>query len=134
MISTKGVYFRWLLIFVGFIALGAILASLSKDDFSGYLVVLIGIVMLVLNLVKLVQIKKLEKICIVVQAKFVSIEQESVGYRNPRFAVTFEFEQDGKKIRLKTKGIYFAHDVSGLSDLSLITVGYTEDFRNVITL
>ena len=134
MISTKGVYFRWLLIFVGFIILGVILASLSKDDVSGYIIVLIGLVMSILNLVKLVQVKRLEKICIVVQAKFVSIEKDTVGLRNPRFAVTFEFEQDDKKIRLKTKGIYFAHDVSGLCDLSTITIGYTEDFRQVITL
>ena len=134
MISTKGVYIRWLLIFVIFIVGGAMLAVLSKDDFSGYFIVLIGLIMFILNLVKIVQTKRLEKICNVVQAKFVGVEKDTVGWRNPRFAVTFEFQQGDKKIRVKTKGIYFSHDISGLCDLSLVTIGYTKDFRQVITL
>lgn len=48
--------------------------------------------------------------------------------------ITFEFERGDKKIRLKTSGIYFASDVSGLCDSSVITIGYTEDFCQVITL
>lgn len=134
MISTKGVYIRWLLIFVIFIVGGAMLAVLSKDDFSGYFIVLIGLIMFILNLVKIVQTKRLEKICNVVQAKFVGVEKDTVGWRNPRFAVTFEFQQGDKKIRVKTKGIYFSRDISGLCDLSLVTIGYTKDFRQVITL
>ena len=134
MISTKGVYIRWLLIFVIFIVVGVILAVLSKGDVSGYFIVLIGLIMSILNLVKIVQTKRLEKICNVVQAKFVGVEKDTVGRRNPRFAITFEFQQGDKKIRVKTKGIYFSRDISGLCDLSLITIGYTKDFRQVITL
>ena len=134
MISTKGVYIRWLLIFVIFIVLGVILAVLSKGDVSGYFIVLIGLIMSILNLVKIVQTKRLEKICNVVQAKFVGVEKDTVGWRNPRFAITFEFQQGDKKIRVKTKGIYFACDISGLCDLSLVTIGYTKDFRQVLTL
>ena len=134
MISTKGVYIRWLLIFVVFIVVGVILAVLSKGEISGIFIVLIGLVMSILNLVKIVQTKRLEKICNVVQAKFVGVEKDTVGWRNPRFAITFEFEQGDQKIRVKTKGIYFAHDVSGLCDLSVVTIGYTKDFRQAITL
>ena len=134
MISTKGVYIRWLLIFVIFIVVGVILAVLSKGDVFGYFIVLIGLIMSILNLVKIVQTKRLEKICNVVQAKFVGVEKDTVGWRNPRFAITFEFQQGDKKIRVKTKGIYFACDISGLCDLSLVTIGYTKDFRQVLTL
>lgn len=134
MISTKGVYIRWLLIFVIFIVVGVILAVLSKGHVFGYFIVLIGLIMSILNLVKIVQTKRLEKICNVVQAKFVGVEKDTVGWRNPRFAITFEFQQGDKKIRVKTKGIYFACDISGLCDLSLVTIGYTKDFRQVLTL
>lgn len=134
MISTKGVYLRWLLIFLIFIVVGVILAVLSKGDLSGYCIVLIGLIMSIVNLVKILQIKRLEKRCNIVQAKFVGVEKDTVGWRNPRFAVTFEFQQGDKEIRVKTRGIYFASDVSGLCDLSLVTIGYTKDFRQVITL
>ena len=134
MISTKGVYIRWLLIFVIFTVVGVILTVLSKGDISGYFIVFICFIMCIINLVKIMQIKRLEKTCNVVQAKFVSIEKDTIGWRNPRFAVTFEFQKGDKKIRIKTKGIYFARDISGLSDLSLVTIGYTNDFRQVITL
>ena len=97
MISTKGVYIRWLLIFVIFIVVGVILAVLSKGDVFGYFIVLIGLIMSILNLVKIVQTKRLEKICNVVQAKFVGVEKDTVGWRNPRFAITFEFQQGDKK-------------------------------------
>ena len=134
MISTKGVYIRWLLIFVIFTVVGVILTVLSKGDISGYFIVFICFIMCIINLVKIMQIKRLEKTCNVVQAKFVGVEKDTVGWRNPRFAVTFEFQQGDKKIRVKTRGIYFASDVSGLCDLSLVTIGYTKDFRQVITL
>ena len=134
MISTKGVYARWLLIFAIFIVVGVILAVLSEGEVAGYFIAFVGLAMSILNLVKIVQTKRLEKICTFVQAKFVGVEKDTVGWRNPRFAVTFEFQKDDKKIRVKTEGIYFARDVSGLCDLSLVTIGYTKDFRQVITL
>ena len=133
MISTRGVYVRWLFTFVAFMVIGLILAVLSKGEVSGYLIIFLGLVMAVWNLVKILKIKRLEKTCKVVQAKFVGIEKATAGWKNPRFAITFEFEQGDRKIRVKTDGIYFARDVSGLCDSSVVTIGYTEDFTKVIT-
>ena len=133
MISTKGVYVRWLAAFIA-LALVCGVLTIASRDFRVLIALSLCLIVAIINAIQIIKVKKLEKQCKKCDAKFVGIEKATAGWKNPRFSVIVEFELGDKKIRIKTRGIYFARDISGLTDGSVIRIGYTEVWEQAITL
>lgn len=133
MISTKSVYVRWLATFMA-LALVCGALAIASHNLSLLLALALCLIIAIINVTQIIKVKKLEKQCKTHDAKFVGVEKATAGWKNPRFSVIVEFELGDKKIRMKTRGIYFARDISGLTDESVIRIGYTEVWEQAITL
>ena len=130
--STKSLYLKWLIIYTLSSLLGGVLACLG-DAFVGIVVILVSMAFVAYYAVRYGMVKNKEKKCVILEARFVSVEQTSIGWRNPKFSITVEMDVDGEKVLAKTPGVYASHHISGMAG-SVITVGFIAVGEEVITL
>ena len=132
--STKSIYKTGLVVCLVCLLLGLTILVLSPIDSAGIAVVITSVIFVFYYGYKYKNVKQIEKKCTVCDARFVCVEKTSFSWKHPRFSIMVEIEYEDKKVLLKTPGVYSASNVSGLSSDSIIRVGYTEKFENVITL
>ena len=108
--STKSLYLKWLIIYTLSALLGGVLACLG-DAFVGIVVILVSMAFVAYYAVRYGMVKSKEKKCVILEARFVSVEQTSIGWRNPKFSITVEMDVDGEKVLAKTPGVYASHHI-----------------------
>ena len=134
MASTKSLYLRWLILYIISLLLSVFLIVLDYQSPVGYIVVAISLILDIYYFAKYLAVKKIEKNCVICEGRFVGAEQTSIGWRSPKFSITIEIESNGNKVLVKTAGVYAAFDISGITTQTMIKVGYTQNFEEVITL
>lgn len=113
---------------------GIFLAVLDFTNILGFSMIIVALIFGIYSLVKIVQVKNIEKNCIVCEGRFVGVERASIFPRHPRFSIMVEINVGGGKKVVRTPGIYGSYHISNLTDKSMIKIGYTEDFEQIITL
>ena len=132
--STKSIYTTNFWICVVCLGFGIFLAVLDFADILGFSMIIVALVFGIYSLVKIVQVKNIEKNCIVCEGRFVGVERASILPRHPRFSIMVEINVGGGKKVVRTPGIYSSYHISNLTDKSMIKIGYTENFEQIITL
>ena len=132
--STKSIYTTNFWICVVCLGFGIFLAVLVFTDILGFSMIIVGLAFCIYSLVKIVQVKNIEKNCIVCEGRFVGVERASILPRHPRLSIMVEINVGGGKKVVRTPGIYSSYHISNLTDKSMIKIGYTENFEQIITL
>jgi hypothetical protein len=127
-------YVKWLIVYAVSLALGAVMMFFETLSLIGFFVAAVSLGFDIFYLIKILEVAKIEKECIVCEGKFVSSEQTSVGWKNPKFSITVELEIDGEKIFAKTAGVYGSYEISNLTTQSIVKVGYNPKYEQIITL
>ena len=132
--STKSIYTTNFWICVVCLGFGIFLAVLDFADILGFSMIIVGLIFSIYSLVKIARVKNIEKNCMVCEGRFVGVERASIFPRHPKFSIMVEINVGGGKKVVRTPGIYSSYHISNLTDKSMIKIGYTEDFEQIITL
>lgn len=134
--STKSIYTTNFWICAVCLGFGIFLAVLDFTDILGFSMIIVGLAFCIFSLVKIARVKNIEKNCMVCEGRFVGVEstRTSIFLRRPRFSIMVEINVGGGKKVVRTPGIYSSYHISSLTDKSMIKIGYTENFEQIITL